>query len=74
MPVIKQAISHSQLAELLGVDPARFIAVEQPMEKDASGWRIVLEPEDSMQTSGTMPQLNTGKKKGGKKGPGGRAC
>jgi hypothetical protein len=27
-----------------------------------------------MQTTSTMPQLNTGKKKGSKKGPGGRSC
>ena len=62
----RQPISVSQLAELVGVDPARFVAIE----KHGSSWVVVTE-EDEMQTSGTCPPLsdNTSKRKpkGGKR-------
>lgn len=63
MPVIRTEISESQLADLLGVDPARFVAVEHRCDKDYRGWVVVT--EDEMQTSGTMPQLadNTTRRK-----------
>ena len=69
MPVERQPISVSQLAEMLGVDPARFIAVE----KRPHGWCVVTEG-DEMQNSGTFPALTKGGKKigGGKKGK--RGC
>jgi len=53
------------LAELLGMDPARFIAVERWGEKDRKGWYVVTEGDEVVQTSGTMPQLsdNTTKRK-----------
>lgn len=85
MPVERRPISHSQLCELLGVEPARFIDLEHAPclregerkgQPNSSGWVMVLEPEDAMQTSQTMPQLNQGGKKiraGGKKG-GGKKC
>lgn len=66
MPVQRSAISVSQLAELMGVDPARFIAIE----KRGREWCVVTE-EDDVQTSGTCPPLsdNTSKRKpkGGKR-------
>lgn len=68
MPVERIPISCSQLAEVLGYEPARLIDVEKV---NSTTFRIVLEPENSMQTSGTFPALNTGKKtkgKGGRKG------
>ena len=74
MPVERREISVSQLAELLGIDPSRFLGLESdPCFKDAerrqsSRWWIVLEPEMT-QTSGTFPALAAGGKKvkGGKK-------
>jgi hypothetical protein len=76
MPVIREAVSLSQFAELIGVLPSRLIGVE--MDRRGTGTvTIVLEPEDDMaQSSGTIPQLNTGGKTiGGKKGKGGkRGC
>jgi hypothetical protein len=76
MPAIRQPISVSQLAELLGVDPQRFISIEpEPCRKtdvprDPSRWWIVLEPEAEMaQTTGTFPELTKRKPKGkGKRG------
>lgn len=63
MPVERRAISVSQISELLGVDPARFIAVER---LTSTMLQIVLEPE--MNTTGTFPQLTKpGKKIGGGK-------
>ena len=62
MPVDRTPISVSQLAELLGVDPARFLAVERIL----SQWYIVTEPlGDEMQTTGTCKPLsdNTSKRK-----------
>lgn len=60
MPVQRTAISHSQLAELVGVEPDRLIAVEQRGRE----WCVVTEGDD-MQTSGTCPTLsdNTTKRK-----------
>jgi len=76
MPVERHAISVSQLAELLGVDPARFVAVEKRVDRTGDGswrggWYVVTEGDD-MQTSGTMPQLsdNTSKRKPKGKGKG----
>lgn len=72
MPVERYPVSHSQLAELLGYDHARFLAVERSNRNDR-GWVIVTEGEDDMNTSGTFPQLTKGGKKvGGKKGK--RGC
>lgn len=71
--VTRIAISHSQLAELLGVEPRDFLAVDRATQRGPgiSDWTIVAEGDD-MQTSGTFPQLTTkgkgGKKKGGKRG------
>lgn len=42
MPVERVPLSISQLCELIGVDPARFVAVE----KRSTGLVIVLEPEE----------------------------
>lgn len=58
-------ISHSQLAELLGVEPREFLSVDRKTRRDAPDWTVVLEGDD-MQTSGTFPQLTKPKK--GKKG------
>jgi hypothetical protein len=44
MPVIRELISVSQLAELLGVEPKRLIDVEVNLLSSTA--RIVLEPED----------------------------
>ena len=68
MPVERQPISVSQLSELLGVDPAQFVAVERRLRQ----WYVVTEGETDMQTTGTFPQLadNTRRKpskKGGKR-------
>jgi hypothetical protein len=73
MPVERRVLSVSQFAELMGIDPARFILVENRVEepgtrKTQRAVVLVMEPE--MQTTGTCPPLsnNTGtKKKGGKK-------
>jgi hypothetical protein len=61
MPVERRPISVSQLSELLGVDPARFVAIE----RTSTGWCVVTDEGAEMQTRGTVPQLTTGK--GGKK-------
>lgn len=70
--LVRTWISASQLAELLGVEPRRFLGVEKRagVRDDGAGWYVVMEPEDEAmsQTSGTFPQLTkTGKKAGGKK-------
>lgn len=44
MPVIRQSISVSQLAELLGVEPWRLLAVEIDLRTKTA--HIVLQPED----------------------------
>ena len=64
MSLNRQPISVSQLSELLGVDPKRFIAVQRVCSREYSGWEVVTEGED-MQTSGTNPPLsdNTSKRK-----------
>lgn len=56
MPIQRTPISVSQLSELLGVDPARFVAVERRCDKDYRGWVVVT--EDEMQTTGTCPPLH----------------
>lgn len=71
MPVIRELISVSQLAELLGVDPKRLIDVEVHQAKSTAA--LVLEPEDDMrhvQTTGTCPPLsdNTQRRPKPKKG------
>lgn len=72
MPVERQAISVNQFAELLGIDAARFIAVERP-RRDSTRLYLVMEAE--MQTTGTFPQIQgnagygTGHGKGSAKTP-----
>lgn len=73
MPVERAPISVSQLADLLGVDRAQFIAVELRAghvgRGERAGWYVVTEGDD-MQTTGTLPQLSDNirrKPKGGKK-------
>ena len=53
--MIRTPISVSQLAELVGVNPARFVAIERQGVHGHPGWVIVT--EDEMQTIGTFPQL-----------------
>lgn len=67
LPVERHPISVSQLSELLGVDPARFVAVQ----RRAHQWYVVIEPEQEMsQTTGTFPQAHDNtKRKPTKKGP-----
>lgn len=70
MPVVREPLSISQFCELVGIEPARFVDVE--VNRRASTVTLVLEPEEDTvaQTSGVIPQLNTGGKKiGGRKGP-----
>lgn len=43
MPVHRTAISVSQLADLLGVEPAQFVAVERRCD----GWYVVSEDDDA---------------------------
>ena len=54
MPVIRQPISVSQLAELLGVEPKRLIAVEVNLLQSTAA--IVLEPEEC----DSLPSLERG--------------
>jgi hypothetical protein len=49
-------------------------SLELTPEMLSANYRLRPERIDHMNTSGTFPQLTTGKKKGGKKGPGGRSC
>jgi hypothetical protein len=71
MPVERHVISRSQLCELLGVDPARFIDVarepakreDQRQGKQVLGWVIVMEEEPVAQTTGSIPPLYGGWKK-----------
>lgn len=73
MPVDRLAISHSQLADLLGLEPAVFVAIERATRGGGPDWYVVTERND-MNTSGTFPQLTKGGKKiCGKKG-GKRGC
>lgn len=62
-------LSFSQFGELLDIDPAKIAAVSL----DVSTRTVSVQEYDMAQTSGTYPQLSTGKpgKKGGKKGKGG---
>ena len=43
MPVLREPISLSQLADLLGVEPARLLAVE--IDRRTQSATLVLEPE-----------------------------
>ena len=72
MPIEIREVSRSQLCELLGIAPERFLGVQTNRGRDRIG--ILLEPEDGMaQTSGSFPQLTKGgKKSGGKSGK--RGC
>lgn len=63
MPVERHPISVSQLSELLGVDPARFVAVERRLQQ----WYVVTEPETAMQTTGTFPEAHDNAKRGPRK-------
>ena len=47
MPVIRQPISTSQLAEFLGVDPERFITIQKCGTASGGGFEIILEPDDA---------------------------
>lgn len=65
-------ISVSQLSDLLGVEPGRFVAVERRCGRGENGWYVVTEGEEMVQTTGTCPQIhdNTRRKptkKGGRK-------
>lgn len=44
MPVVREHLSVSQFAELVGIDPARFNGVE--VDKRESRVTLVLEPEE----------------------------
>jgi hypothetical protein len=94
VPVLRERVSLSQFAELIGVAPHRLNGLEVD-RRGAGTVTLVLEPEDPpegmfraqssrsvfapkeiqamAQTSGGIPQLNTGGKTiSGKKGKGGR--
>lgn len=49
MPVQRTPVSTSQLAELLGVEPSKLIAVERDSSKNRVPdlWWILLEPDDA---------------------------
>lgn len=64
----QRRISHSQLAELLGVEPKHFIAVQMVCSRAYTGWVVVTEGVEMTQTTGTMPQLYDNTKRGPKKG------
>ena len=72
MPVVREHLSISQFAELVGIVPARLTGLE--MDKRVSRVTLVLEPEenDMAQTSGTFPQLTKGGTKIGGKSPKGK--
>lgn len=58
MLVERVPISLSQFAELLAIDPARFLGVE--FDRRSTGLLLVMEPEDDMrqvQTTGVNPGL-----------------
>ena len=56
MPIERTPISVSQLSDLLGVDPARFVAVEMCCDRTYRGWMVVT--EEPMQTTGTCSPLS----------------
>jgi len=71
MPVIREHLSISQFAELIGVEPARFLGVE--VHRPQQRVTLVLEPEEQMaMTSGSIPQLAKGGVKIGGKYPKGK--
>lgn len=71
MPVVREHLSISQFADLVGIPPARFIGVD--VDRRSSRVTLVLEPEaDMAQTSGQIPQLNTGGRTIGGKKPKGK--
>ena len=69
MPVVRTPISRSQLAELVGVDPESFVAIEWRGDRTGRGWFVVTEG-NAMQTTGTCPPLsdNTSTRKPKRKG------
>jgi hypothetical protein len=58
MPVIREPLSISQFAELVGVEPSRLVGVE--FSRRHSSVTLCLEPIDMrhVQTSGTCPPLS----------------
>lgn len=78
MPVERHPISVSQLADLLGLDPAAFVAIEKRVERTGDGtwrggWYIVTQGV-AMQTTGTMPQLSDNTTRRKPKGKGKKGC
>lgn len=69
MPVVRTPISRSQLADLVGVDPERFLGIQMRCDREYTGW-VVLTEGEPMQTTGTCPTLsdNTSIRKPTKKG------
>jgi hypothetical protein len=63
MPIRVIEISASQFCDLLGIEPSQFIGVQ------ANGTKIglLVEGAETVQTSGSFPQLSKGGKKGGSK-------
>jgi hypothetical protein len=59
MPVERQPVSISQFAELMGIDPARFVGVD--VERQSSRVLLVLEPEkiDGIQRERTAAAPNS---------------
>jgi hypothetical protein len=59
MPVDRTPVSISQFAELMGIDPARFVGVE--VERRSSRVLLVLEPEkaDGIQRERTTSATNS---------------
>lgn len=70
MPVVRESISISVFCDEMGIDPKRFVGVE--VDRRSSTVTLVLEPDDMAQTSGVIPQLNTGGKKIGGRKPKGK--
>lgn len=66
MPVERHLVSPSQLCELLALDLTRFRGIES--NRRDRMFALLMEPEDHMgHTSGTLPQLTKGTKKGKKR-------
>ena len=64
MPVVRTPISVRELADAVGVEPERFVAIEKRPE----GWYVVTEPDDAVQTTGTCPPLSDHTKRKPKRG------
>lgn len=56
-----ESLSISQFSELLGIEGRPFVSVQ--VDRAASSVTVIFE-DDMAQTSGTFPELKTGKKKG----------